>query len=658
MRKFAMSIFLATFMIMVLFTPLNDASSNGKPNSAVGCSCHGSSSTSSVTPTHNFPSTYTPGQTYTVTIGVTGGVSGTNGGFSLEVTGGTLSNPGGFAQISQGSATHSGSQARSWTVDWTAPSAGSGQVTARLAVNTVNNNGMTSGDAWNTLTHNIQEDVPVNQPPAVSNVQIQPSGDVGYNQDLQLSYTYQDPESDPESNSDIKWFVDGNHVPSMNGKTTIMSSDTTIGEVWTASVIPRDSNGNLGNEVQSANSATIVDLDSDSDGVYDSNDAFPNDPSEQYDADNDGVGDNADAFPNNATEQFDSDNDGVGDNADTDDDNDGLLDTEEATLGTDPLDEDSDDDEVNDKDDAYPLDATETTDSDNDGTGDNADTDDDNDGLLDAEEATLGTDPLDADTDGDEVNDKDDALPLDANETIDSDGDGVGDNSDTDDDNDGLLDTEEATLGTDPFDEDSDDDEVNDKDDAFPLDASETSDSDGDGVGDNTDVFPNDSLETVDSDNDGVGDNADAFPNDPTETMDSDGDGVGDIAQKIAEDKAAAEAEEEAQQRMFMIIGIVVVIAIVAAIVLVRRKGSSEIELSEGKPQLADEMFNEYAPIEPVVPQTSPVAEVMSMPVAASPEPVAEPTVVQQWTDESGYTWRKMSDDSTMWWTGSDWQKV
>ena len=92
MRKFAMSIFLATFLVMVLFTPLNDASSNGKPNSATGCSCHGSSSTSSVTPTHNFPSMYTPGQTYTITIGVNGGVSGNNGGFSLEVTQGTLSN--------------------------------------------------------------------------------------------------------------------------------------------------------------------------------------------------------------------------------------------------------------------------------------------------------------------------------------------------------------------------------------------------------------------------------------------------------------------------------------------------------------------------------------------------------------------------------------
>ena len=31
-------------------------------------------------------------------------------------------------------------------------------------------------------------------------------------------------------------------------------------------------------------------------------------------------------------------------------------------------------------------------------------------------------------------------------------------------------------------------------------------------------------------------------------------------------------------------------------------------------------------------------------------------TQVQQWTDESGYTWRKMSDESIQWWNGTDWQ--
>ena len=57
-------------------------------------------------------------------------------------------------------------------------------------------------------------------------------------------------------------------------------------------------------------------LDSDGDGVTDSDDAFPNDSTETTDTDNDGVGDNTDAFPNDSTETTDSDGDGVGDNTD------------------------------------------------------------------------------------------------------------------------------------------------------------------------------------------------------------------------------------------------------------------------------------------------------------------------------------------------------
>ena len=32
--------------------------------------------------------------------------------------------------------------------------------------------------------------------------------------------------------------------------------------------------------------------------------------------------------------------------------------------------------------------------------------------------------------------------------------------------------------------------------------------------------------------------------------------------------------------------------------------------------------------------------------------------VINQWTDETGHTWRKMSDGSTLWWSGTDWQKT
>ena len=37
-------------------------------------------------------------------------------------------------------------------------------------------------------------------------------------------------------------------------------------------------------------------------------------------------------------------------------------------------------------------------------------------------------------------------------------------------------------------------------------------------------------------------------------------------------------------------------------------------------------------------------------------QPIQEPTVVNQWTDERGYTWRTMSNDKMQWWNGNDWQ--
>ena len=102
-------------------------------------------------------------------------------------------------------------------------------------------------------------------------------------------------------------------------------------------------------------------LDSDGDGVINSEDAFPLDDSEWLDSDGDCVGDNADAFPFDPDETIDSDGDGIGDNSDPC-----------------PFDEtnncvDSDGDGFPDGDDAFPDDPNEWLDSDGDGVGDNAD---------------------------------------------------------------------------------------------------------------------------------------------------------------------------------------------------------------------------------------------------------------------------------------------
>ncbi|MDH5785074.1 MAG: thrombospondin type 3 repeat-containing protein [Chromatiales bacterium] len=114
-------------------------------------------------------------------------------------------------------------------------------------------------------------------------------------------------------------------------------------------------------------------------------------------------------------------------------------------------------------------------------------------------------DLVDSDDDGDGVLDATDNCPLIANaDQLDTDSDGQGNVCDADDDGDGVLDA----------------------DDAFPLDATESADGDSDGLGDNADNCPltanADQLDTdadgqgnvcdTDDDNDGVLDADDAFP--------------------------------------------------------------------------------------------------------------------------------------------------
>ena len=197
--------------------------------------------------------------------------------------------------------------------------------------------------------------------------------------------------------------------------------------------------------------------------------------------------------------------------------------------------------------------------------------DSDGDGLSDAAEAALGSDPNDPDSDGDGIDDgtevgADPAAPLDGDgdgiidaldsAVADADGDGVVDQQDpanmdpcipngdnaaclavTDSDGDGLSDAAEAALGSDPNDPDSDGDGSDDgtevgADPAAPL------DGDGDGIIDALDSA------VADADGDGVVDQQDpanvnpCIPNQESEacrSADHDGDGVLD-AQDLDDD--------------------------------------------------------------------------------------------------------------------------
>ena len=128
----------------------------------------------------NSSSGYVPGTTYSLSISASGGPSGTSGGFNLDSNHGVFSNPGQNARLSSGEVTHSNSNSRAWSVDWTAPTTGSGDVVFYLAVNLVNGNGGTSGDSWGADSWTLSEASSSPSPIQVNNLGFnQPGTDRG-----------------------------------------------------------------------------------------------------------------------------------------------------------------------------------------------------------------------------------------------------------------------------------------------------------------------------------------------------------------------------------------------------------------------------------------------------------------------------------------------
>ena len=232
-----------------------------------------------------------------------------------------------------------------------------------------------------------------------------------------------------------------------------------------------------------------LDLDSDNDGISDLVESGA-DPL-VVDTGSDGVYDNttvpgaqvdANGVPTAASggvTPVDTDNDGVDDYLDLDSDNDGIADTVEAfaTLGYttndgDVTNDDSDDDGIIDAFDStagHGGNFTAPEDTDGDGEADFIDIDSDNDRFSDIVESGLTLSGVDANGDGiddnvgasyadpdgdidapisDLANNDTDVTDADYRSLNDKDGDGVADIVDLDDDNDGILDTEEGLSFT------------------------------------------------------------------------------------------------------------------------------------------------------------------------------------------------------------------
>jgi hypothetical protein len=350
--------------------------------------------------------------------------------------------------------------------------------------------------------------------------------------------------------------------------------------------------------------------DSDCDGILNAADNCPSTTNAgQEDGDGDGAGNACDNCPAIANaNQADLDDDDLGDACDADIDGDGVSNLDEAAIGSNPNAKDSDSDGIADNvetsvngDGIGPFSAIDTDgdgtidaldlDSDNDclpdaiepttwrddalpvAPNDNcpnpaaslcdpgagtcvADTD--NDGIPDATEIAIGTDPNDDDSDGDGITDDvetsavGNAGPFTA---IDTDADGTIDANDLDSDNDCLPDASEAATW---------------RDDAAPgapnancvaPNTCDTTtgtcvapvDTDADGIPDDVETAIGTDPNAADSDGDGIADNVETSPDGsttgPYTAVDSDGDGVIDAKDLDSDNDCLPDANEMATYR-------------------------------------------------------------------------------------------------------------
>ena len=236
----AMRISAWLFALMLLLTmsqgALVEANSNKKFNAtAQGCTCHGN--TPSITPSlTGLPTAWEPGTTYTLSIGMSGSPS--VGGFNLLADSGTLANPSTNAQISGQQATHDGKSSTSWTLDWTAPVAGTGDVEFKLAVLHGNNQGGSSGDQWGKSSTIVPEATASNAPPSITGLVISPASPTSA-EDLTATYAYSDEDGDIEQGTTFAWFLDDVLQPA-HAQAVLPASATQRGQTWRVEVVPSD----------------------------------------------------------------------------------------------------------------------------------------------------------------------------------------------------------------------------------------------------------------------------------------------------------------------------------------------------------------------------------------------------------------------------------
>ena len=151
-----------------------------------------------------------------------------------------------------------------------------------------------------------------------------------------------------------------------------------------------------------------------------------------------------------------------------------------------------------------------------------------------------------------------------------------------------------------------------------------------------------------DSDKDGILDSQDLCPNTAEGIIvdefgckiieDNNNNNSGNLTEELPDEENQQQGSESTSNKstendvlIYLIVGLISIVIIGGIVIIRGRKTRQHSEIS----------------------QLSATKQISPLPVM--PLPALEPVVLQQWTDANGYSWRQMSDQTIMWWNGTDW---
>ena len=136
-----------------------------------------------------------------------------------------------------------------------------------------------------------------------------------------------------------------------------------------------------------------------------------------------------------------------------------------------------------------------------------------------------------------------------------------------------------------------------------------------------------------------TGNNSQGSTNATTDGSQQNSDGDSEVPSDDSDDTAKSQNPDT---KAWFFISLVLILITIISVIAIRRN------ISPGKESVEEVQNKTVAEINPSSSPVASIGEVNS----------SDLTVLHQWTDNNGYTWKQMSDRSMLWWNGKEWVPV